>query len=57
MYGNMTKTEAIKLATINPAITLNIDQEVGSIKEVKLLILSSGMATLYLFTQKSNRPG
>ena len=32
MYGDMSKTEAIKLATINPAITLNIDHEVGSIK-------------------------
>jgi len=32
MYGGMEQDEAIKLATINPAIQLKIDDRVGSIK-------------------------
>jgi adenine deaminase len=32
MYGGMSETEAIKLATLNPAIQLKIDDRVGSIK-------------------------
>lgn len=32
MYGGMSQEEAIKLATLNPAIQLKIDDRVGSIK-------------------------
>ncbi len=32
MYGGMSQEEAIKLATLNPAIALKIDDKVGSIK-------------------------
>ncbi len=32
MYGGMSQEEAIKLATLNPAIQLQIDDRVGSIK-------------------------
>lgn len=32
MYGGMSESEAIKLATLNPAIQLKIDDRVGSIK-------------------------
>jgi imidazolonepropionase-like amidohydrolase len=32
MYGGMSQEEAIKLATLNPAIQLKIDNRVGSIK-------------------------
>ena len=32
MYGGMSQLEAIKLATINPAIQLKIDDRIGSVK-------------------------
>lgn len=35
-YGGLTETEALKLATLNPAIALHIDDKVGTVKVGKV---------------------
>jgi len=55
-YGGLTREQAIKLVTINPAIQLGIDKRVGSIevgKDADLAIYNHDPLSVYAVVQKS----
>jgi imidazolonepropionase-like amidohydrolase len=55
-YGGLTETEALKLATLNPAKALHIDDKVGSIKVGKvadLVLWSDNPLSIYAKAEKT----
>jgi imidazolonepropionase-like amidohydrolase len=55
-YGGMTRDEALKMVTINPAIQLGIDHRVGSIdvgKDADLVIYNHDPLSAYAVVQKT----
>jgi imidazolonepropionase-like amidohydrolase len=55
-YGGLTRDEALKLVTINPAIQLGIDKRVGSIevgKDADFAIYNHDPLSVYAVVQKS----
>ncbi|HVO56160.1 MAG TPA: amidohydrolase [Dongiaceae bacterium] len=55
-YGGLTRDEALKLVTINPAIQLGIDKRVGSIevgKDADLVIYNHDPLSAYAVVQKT----
>jgi imidazolonepropionase-like amidohydrolase len=55
-YGGMTRDEAIKMVTINPAIQLGIDKRVGSIeagKDADFAIYNHDPLSVYAVVQKT----
>jgi adenine deaminase len=55
-YGNLTENEALRLVTLNPAIQLGIDHEVGSIetgKDADLVIYNHDPLSVYAVVQKT----
>ena len=56
MYGGMSQEEAIKLATLNPAIQLKIDDRVGSIKvgkDADFVIWNNNPLSVYAKTEQT----
>src|SRR5262249_38549909 len=59
-YGGLTRDEALKLVTINPAIQLGIDKRVGSIevgKGADLVIYNHDPLSAYAVVQKTLNDG
>ena len=55
-FGGLTRDEAIKLVTLNPAIQLGIDKRVGSIdvgKDADLVIYDHDPLSAYAVAQKT----
>ena len=55
-WGGLTRDEAIKLVTLNPAIQLGIDKRVGSIdvgKDADLVIYNHDPLSIYAVVQKT----
>jgi imidazolonepropionase-like amidohydrolase len=55
-YGGMSKEDAVKMVTINPAKALHVDNKVGSIKEGKyadIVIWSANPLSIYAVAQNT----
>lgn len=55
-YSNMSEEEALKMVTINPAVMLHVDKQVGSIKvgkDADLVLWSNNPLSIYAIAEKT----